>query len=685
MTRKTPAKTASPPPHSVSFAIRGAKIWVDQRDGCPVRAQAPVGGPAEFLLDEKYPFFQAPHRWGKGFVLLKERRACKWGQPDHLSITQKKVLARHSMDGTIKLEVARHFGDYWTEEYTWHNVSRKSLILTSIGIRTPFRDVYSSSSASLRECCHAHLFPGGSYAFAWAWPMKGAGPGLGLRVTKGALWAYSIEGRNPVSSSNFRGHIVLHPTDAARAPLAFGGQPLIRLRPGESYRLRWEIGAYANWNEFRTRLALPVAAPVLSAQVGDAIALRTQPRARIKRDPDLRVKRSSSSTTVTSRRPGEWYLEVDGARGPTRLAVQFHAPIRKVVESRIDFILSRQRATERDFPRDGSFLPLDIRNGLRIDGGEWQDWSDARERLGMPALLQAARLRNWHDAATLDKALHHFSRYAIDCLLGPGGEAWENSYQANPNRLYNYPWLAEFFFHQYQLYHDPADVKRAGLIAEAYYRRGGSNFLAFWDDVLPLIEALRSLGETSQAQSFKKSYLKHATTLLARGTDLPAHEVNYEQSMVAPLALLLLGAYGIQPDESYRRQLGTVLSWLEAFGGPQPHCRLRNIPIRHWDGYWFGIERLWGDVFPHYWSVLSARVFLRAAPLFPDRSERYRGIARDIYTSNLLNFFPDGGATCAFVFPSAVDGRPAHLADPLANDQDWALVWLLRDSGLERS
>ena len=34
--------------------------------------------------------------------------------------------------------------------------------------------------------------------------------------------------------------------------------------------------------------------------------------------------------------------------------------------------------------------------------------------------------------------------------------------------------------------------------------------------------------------------------------------------------------------------------------------------------------------------------------------------------------------SCAFVYPSCVNGQPAHAADPLANDQDWALVYALR-------
>jgi hypothetical protein len=36
----------------------------------------------------------------------------------------------------------------------------------------------------------------------------------------------------------------------------------------------------------------------------------------------------------------------------------------------------------------------------------------------------------------------------------------------------------------------------------------------------------------------------------------------------------------------------------------------------------------------------------------------------------MANYREDGSATCAFVLHSTVDGRPAHTADPLADDQD---------------
>ncbi|GAA3774231.1 hypothetical protein ACFS5L_28995 [Streptomyces phyllanthi] len=43
----------------------------------------------------------------------------------------------------------------------------------------------------------------------------------------------------------------------------------------------------------------------------------------------------------------------------------------------------------------------------------------------------------------------------------------------------------------------------------------------------------------------------------------------------------------------------------------------------------------------------------------------------------MANYSEDGSATCAFVMPSTIDGRSAHSADPLANDQDWhLLLWM---------
>jgi hypothetical protein len=195
-----------------------------------------------------------------------------------------------------------------------------------------------------------------------------------------------------------------------------------------------------------------------------------------------------------------------------------------------------------------------------------------------------------------------------------------------------------------------------------------------------LAQQLTASGRTAEADQLTGQLVHQATTYLGYGRDLPAHEVNYEQSIAAPLLDLLLAVHRLQPEAVPAEELRRRLSWLTAFAADQPDPRLRHIPIRHWDGYWFGRLRLWGDVFPHYWSILNAAVYL-AWPdgLLPDaETARLREQAYGILRGNLVSFAPDGAATCAFVYPSCVNGQPAHVRDPLANDQDWALLYAIR-------
>jgi len=144
---------------------------------------------------------------------------------------------------------------------------------------------------------------------------------------------------------------------------------------------------------------------------------------------------------------------------------------------------------------------------------------------------------------------------------------------------------------------------------------------------------------------------------------------------VAPL-VTLLALYGRPDVEEHRATLTNAIRWLMAFGGPQPHIRLNSVPIRHWDGYWFGREKLWGDVFPHYWSVVTAT----ALSALPDwaATDASTEQAQRIWDASLVDFAATDLPTCAYVFPSCIDGRPADRPDPLSNDQDWALALRLR-------
>jgi hypothetical protein len=614
-------------------------LEVSPEDGCVVQVRS---GERRFLLDEATEAWHtSEQRWGKGFFIA-DSGAGRWDAPAELEIAEGRVRARYDL-GPLELTVERRFATTWSERYEFRAVA--PLTLLTLGIHTPWRDVYASAADALEGAVHAHVWPGGAYSYVLAQPMDGSGPVLGLRTRSGALWAYSIESREErATGSNARGHIVLHPTDAGRAPHAFGGQPRIALAAGESYVLEWELAWYASVPAFLAEHPPPLDLPRLTARVGE-------PLGSLRADAE-----------------GERYVDVGGSR----VAVAWHAPLRDVVRRRVRFILAHQRAGHRAGIEAAALLPFDTERGLTLAAAGWPDFSDARERLGMGLLLQEAIRRGWADAEA-EAALAAYLRFVRERVLTPDGRAREDSHRpAASARLYDLPWLVLLF--------TDSDPQLALRLLRAYYDAGGEEFLAIGAG-LGALRLSRALPEPEAAEVVALLH-RHARVSAGARADLPAHEVNYEQSMVAPLLEILCCARAATDDDSLDAEIVERLPWLLAFGGPQPHVRMRDIAIRHWDGYWFGREKLWGDVFPHHWSALTANVLLLLPEAGQEEVMRIRGVpaatlAEQIYAGNLVDFRPDGTATAGFVLPSCVSGRVAHRADPVANDQDWALYWPL--------
>ncbi|MDR0626770.1 MAG: hypothetical protein LBG11_05850, partial [Bifidobacteriaceae bacterium] len=168
-------------------------------------------------------------------------------------------------------------------------------------------------------------------------------------------------------------------------------------------------------------------------------------------------------------------------------------------------------------------------------------------------------------------------------------------------------------------------------------------------------------------------FVRHGERIAATGLDYPAHEVNFEQSIVAPAALVLLELHHLTGQARWLDAALPHVELLDRFEGCQPEYHLNGVAIRHWDGYWFGKDELWGDTFPHYWSTLNALAWGLMAHATGDPAWQRR--ATTTMRANLTQFGTDGTATAAFVYPMTVNGREAHRPDPYANDQDWTLVF----------
>lgn len=679
-----------------SWPFGPGAVTCDLQDGSVLSVGHPAHPGMSFLLSEQqHTWHHAPFRWGKGFLLTKEH-GDRWNHPDSIAVRADGLDCLYHLQPSFTLKVSRTFGAQWTETYTLTNIGnaseddKQAVELISLGISTPFRDLYTSAQESLSSHCHAHIWTGGAHSYVWAWPMSGKGPGLGLALTQGELWSYSIASRNIFTGSHIRGHIYLHLTDQ-RAPHALGGQPVLHLPAGESITWSWTLGWFKDFASFsQALLDLPVELSRVSAQLGEPLLLNRVADTDVQLILPQAVQAHAideRTTTLSSHATGINYVDLLWAGKRARIGLLFHRPLREIVEQRIHFLLTYQRAHERGGAAAAAFVPYDNRWHLRSEASSWSDWSDARERICMPLLLQQARRRGWGEGPIIDEALHAFTTFCRQSLMGPDHTIFGDSFQgatARP-RLYNFPWFVDYFLNLYHLYGQLEDCQTACAILEQYYKLGGDRFLAIGvaEAAEAVITQLQEQGQEQQAERLRAQLLAHADYMLALGTNLPAHEVNYEQSIVAPLLQLLISAYRLNPSEIYLAAIKERLPWLLAFAGPQPDARLRHIAIRHWDGYWFGALRLWGDVFPHYWSVLNAAVLLRL-PEEVNFAEA-RATADAILEANLVNFNDDGSATCAFIYPGCVDGHPAHLADPMANDQDWALVYALSASAHPRN
>lgn len=667
--------TASEP--TVAATITTGFLRLDPATGAPLTAHHREHPDVRYLLDaDRDAWHTAEHAWGTGFVIT-DRGSARWAMPETLEWHADGNRATHRLLNGLTLRIERRWQDAFTETYILVNDGESTVTIRSVGIVTPFRDVYDGASEALVGSVHAHVWTGGASSWVLAQPMSGDRPVLSLIVREGALSAYSIESRNQFTSSNVRGHIVLHPTDAGRNPDGFGGQRPLVLAPGASHTVSWSL----QWHDDIADAAAAVARPWwpdrVSTSTGESITLPGAAARAIHPNADVRIE--GDDLVVTSDRHGVVDVDLDGES----LALLFHAPVRDLVLARVAFILRNQISSQRPGVDAHAFVSYDTETGLTQLTSAWPDWSDGAERIAMPTLLQQARMRGWV-GDEVDAPLHGWARFARARLLdGTAAPRRGSGTTEEEPRLYDSAWLAHFFADQFRIFGDVADLDLAARILERSYELGAVTHLSIGQpEAVVLVADLWQPRDPARAEALRRHLSDAAEHFLAAGADLPAHEVVYEQSMVAPLVSLfaLAGRQAADPNR-YREALVTATRWLRAFGGPQPHARLRSIGIRHWDGFWFGKRRQWGDVFPHYWSVLTA-VALRQLP--DDlRDASMRAEEEAIFRANLANFEADGTATAAFLFPSTVDGVAAHVADPLANDQDWALTLLLRAGALD--
>ena len=544
-------------------------------------------------------------------------------------------------------------GGFLTESYTFTNKGDKPVFtsLADIGIYTTFNDDYCGSDICTKMRCHTHIYCGGEISYVMALRMGGEAPHLGMVLTKGSLGGYSVE-RDLSRISNDRGDFILHPT------------PVV-LNPGETFTIEWKLFWHEGKADFYRKLReihpgyVEVQADHYVVFAGEEIQICV--------DGEEKLRRKASELG-----PHTYAFCKNGVEA--KCVVNVLPSFNELLEKRVHYIARKQQLHKENCPLDGAYLIYDTKEE-HIYYRDENDYNGGRERVGM-GILMAAYLQRFTVPVlmkSLDKYLAYVERelYDDERALVTNDYGYDNHYQ----RLYNYPWMSLFFLENYKLRKDVNYLYKAYKVMASFYAQGGDRFYAI---AIPLERLMKCLKEEKMLEEYEElmeCFRRHCDTLIKNDIFYPAHEVNYEQSIVAPAANLLLEMYLVTGEEKYKEGGKRQLDILELFNARQPHYLQYEVAIRHWDGYWFGKKRQYGDTYPHYWSALTGNAYRLWYRISGE--EQYSKMAEDSLRGVLSLFFPDGSASCAYVFPVTVNGEAGQRYDDYANDQDWGMYFYL--------
>ena len=639
--------------------------------------------------------------WGQPVGPAKGHFAgVNWGNRVNFEFTgmtlgEREARSRYRHE-TLELEVVRTLApDRLTEKFIYRNTGSCDLFFPrgSLGVYTTFNDSYEESSVCMRQRCHAYIWCGGGHSYVHARKMGPYPVDVALVLMQGSLDCYSIE-RIEEEQSNDRGDFVLHPSPC-------------HLLPGEEMVLEWALITFPHdrfpeailsvknglWAEFEQETVFPgetFRITVTSNQLNGPVFVRCK-------GCELPYVKSGNHLTVEypvrelgehrfDFRIGEKEFHVFGFSSPA---------FDELIEKRVRFILKHQQMLNPASPLYGAFLIYDNEEQAPYYSYEWRDCNANRERVHMGLLV--CRWAQMHPEDTeAHRAVDLFEHFLLREIYDDetGIVHADIGKHSNRIRLYDSAVLINFWLELYRLKHDVIYLKRAGRAIRSFYSdEKGFHFYPNGTLFSDAVDMIREGGLVREADELTELVRRHVKEIRAAGLNLPFHEVRFEQTIVTPAVAIPAAFYDrMEQDPGILRDIAPLVDVLCRFSGDQPDYRLNEIPIRHWDEYWFGKRHLYGDTLPHYHSGLTARSFFFYSRI--SRDDAWRKKAAKCLRNCLCLFFPDGRASCACFYPFSVTMRhrdgsissPAQRGeffDPFANDQDGVLYNILLLGGAE--
>ena len=565
----------------------------------------------------------------------------------------------------FKISVTRSLKDNKLKEsYTFINKSEDTVSASKgeIGIYTTFNDSYDSADICMTNRCNTHIWCGGNTAWINALKMGVSDINMGLVLTKGSIDCYSVQ-RDLEKASNDRGDFILHPD-------AFS------LKPEESYTVEWDLFFHKgtdNFNEILEKYDIIIPkAKHYTVFEDEEIEIFINKDSKVILDSEI-IADGAKKISYKPKRLGEHTFFIESGDKRTYIGTYVSPKLDELVRKRVYYIAENQQEKSNGALK-GAYLIYDTKEKTRYCDNNVSDYNACRERIGMALLISEYLKRNKDEQ--IKRSLEEYKRFFFSQIIDDkSGEVFNNINHDNTNyRLYNYSWAIMFLVDLYELEKNENYLDIMVRVIKRFYKDGGSWFYPNGWFLLETVDALKKAGK--DFTEVLELYRGHINNMVKIGTSYPPHEVNYEQTIVTPGATMITQYMLAAKSDEFLQDSKKQIAILSRFNGTQPDYHLYETAIRHWDCFWFGKARLYGDTFPHYWSSLTGLAYLNYYKL--TENEEYLKKAEDNLRNCLCLFYPDGGASCAYVYPFGINGEKGGFFDDWANDQDFALYYFLK-------
>lgn len=545
------------------------------------------------------------------------------------------------------------------------------LLKGQIGLSICFFDDYCDAEVCMTKRCHTHIWCGGDTSYICLLKMGDSEHNLGVKFLRGGLCGYEqIDAK-----TNDRGMFIAYPD-------------FYILKPHESYAAEYEIFTHKGKTDFIEKIKNSPECAFVDAENTTLFAgekFNAKVYARVsgvtldgeKADAEIEEGDGYSLVSLAVEGIGEHKIEFTyNDNRKTFAVINVSPPFAELLHSRVRFIAEKQQYNCTGSKLDGAFLIYDNEEKKQYFDNVSPDLNASRERQNMGFLL-ARYLRHYSDDALLAAFKKYIAFIEREIFDEKTGEVFNTVGRYSEfKRLYNGPNMARLFLETFYVLNDKKYLRYLVTIMKFYYGNGGAHFYPNGICMYEMLEGLKIGGMTKEYEWLKSAFTEHIDNVIARGLKYPAHEVNYEQTIVSPAVSFILDGYRITGDKKYLSELPPHLNALERFDGFQPHYKTNGMAIRFWDDYWFGKSATFGDTMPHQCSALSLSLYFKYGRLSGNKEYAERAISR---MRNMLCLFkPDGAAHCASVFPFRVNGNRGEFLDGYANDQD-SILYLLCD------